>query len=120
MKSAGEIRPSKPQRNLYPRHNANAQLLTSRQRLGTGRWDRLVVERFGPFRYGLALIVDAGRLHLVARRWSAFGLPMPRALMPYGEAYEAAEDGRFRFHVEIRLPLLGLIVRYRGTLQRRA
>jgi len=93
--------------------------MTSIQRLGTGRWARLVVERFGPFRFGLALVVDEGRLRLVPRRWSAFGLPMPRALLPRGDSYEAVDDGRFAFHVEIRVPLLGLLAHYRGTLERR-
>ena len=36
------------------------------------------------------------------------------------DAYESADDGRFNFHVEIRLPLIGSIVRYRGWLMPRA
>ena len=42
---------------------------------------------------------------------------MPRWLMPGGDSFETVEDGRFRFHVEIRLPLAGLVVRYRGWLE---
>jgi hypothetical protein len=45
-----------------------------------------------------------------------FGIPLPQALAPFGSAYESAEDGRFHFHVEIRLPVIGLIVGYRGWL----
>ena len=56
------------------------------------------------------------KLRLVVRRWSAFGVPLPLALAPRGEAFESADDGRFNFHVEIGLPLIGLIVRYRGWL----
>jgi hypothetical protein len=41
---------------------------------------------------------------------------MPRWLMPGGDSFETVKDGRFRFHVEIRLPLAGLVVRYRGWL----
>lgn len=44
-------------------------------------------------------------------------LPLPRALLPESRATEGAEDGRFRFDVELRAPLgLGPIVRYRGWL----
>jgi len=88
----------------------------STQEEGRGRCERLLCERFGPFAFGIALVAEAGRLNLVVRDWSAFGLPMPHALAPVGLAHESAADGRFRFHVEIKLPLIGLIVRYRGWL----
>jgi Domain of unknown function (DUF4166)/Saccharopine dehydrogenase NADP binding domain len=89
---------------------------SSEQSLGAGRDDGLIVERFGPFKFGLAVVVENGRLNLVVRRWSAFGVPMPQVLAPTGVAYEYAEGGRFRFHVKIALPVIGLIVRYRGFL----
>jgi len=89
---------------------------TSTQEEGRGRFDRLMCERFGPFAFGLALVRDADRLRLVIRRWSVLGIPLPRALAPFGDAFESAEDGRFHFHVEIRLPVIGLIVAYRGWL----
>lgn len=93
---------------------------TSVQSAGTGRHDRLVTERFGPFTFALALVLDEDRLRLVPRGWRVLGLPLPAALAPRGEAYEFAEDGRFNFHVEIGHPLIGLIVRYRGWLVPRA
>jgi hypothetical protein len=89
---------------------------SSTQQAGRGRSEGLVEERFGPVRVGLALVLDGGRLRLVVRRWSLLGLPLPLALAPGGEAWETAADGRFRFHVEIRHPWTGLIVRYRGWL----
>jgi hypothetical protein len=88
----------------------------STQEEGQGRFERLLCERFGPFAFGLALVLEEGRLKLVVRRWSVFGLPLPRALAPGGDAYEHAADGRFNFRVEIVLPVVGLIVRYRGWL----
>ena len=67
--------------------------------------------------FGLALEIEDGRLDLVVRRWSAFGVPMPQWLAPKGPAFEEERDGLFRFHVEIGHPLTGLIVRYRGWLK---
>jgi Domain of unknown function (DUF4166)/Saccharopine dehydrogenase NADP binding domain len=89
---------------------------SSTQEEGRGRFEGLLCERFGPFAFGIALVCDAGRLWLVVRRWSVFGIPLPRALAPIGAAYESVEQGRFRFYVEIKLRLIGLIVRYQGWL----
>lgn len=90
---------------------------SSHQVEGKGRSDRLVEEIFGPFSFGLALVVSEQRLSFVVRRWTFFGLPMPTALAPSGNSFESAVDGRFQFHVEICMPLIGLIVRYVGNLQ---
>ena len=65
----------------------------------------------------MALVVEAGRLHLVPRRWTLFGIPMPRRLMPGGPSFEEEVGGVFRFNVEIRVPVFGLLVAYRGRLQ---
>jgi hypothetical protein len=88
----------------------------SRQFAGTGRNEHLLCEQFGPLTFAMAVVAEAGRLELLLRRWSAFGVPLPLWLAPRSEAFETAEDGRFRFHVEISHPLTGLIVRYRGWL----
>lgn len=88
----------------------------SLQRPGIGRSERLLSERFGPFAFDMALVVDGGKLAFVVRRWSFLGLPLPAALAPTGNSYESAQNGRFHFHVEIAHPLIGLIVRYSGWL----
>lgn len=89
----------------------------SEQRLGVGSWEGLLSERFGPIEVGLAVLVEDGTLRLVARKWRAFGIPMPARFVPGGEAWEAEEDGRFAFHVDIAVPGIGRIVRYDGTLE---
>jgi hypothetical protein len=89
---------------------------SSAQRAGRGRSERLLAERFGPLTFDMALVVKDRQLHLIPRRWSVLGLPMPASLGPRGIAYESEENGRFHFHVEIALPVIGLIVRYRGWL----
>ena len=73
------------------------------QEQGRGRFEWLVCERFGPLCAGMALVLDDGRLRLIVRRWSVFGVPLPLWLAPRGDAYEYAEDGRFHFHVEIAI-----------------
>jgi len=90
---------------------------SSRQFTGRGRSERLLCERFGPLTFAMALVAGENRLSLVLRRWSFLGLPLPMWLCPRSNAYETAEDGRFRFHVEISHPVAGLIVRYRGWLE---
>lgn len=89
---------------------------TSRQYAGTGRSDRLVVEKFGPLRFSMALLASDSEIRLVLRRWSFFGLPMPMWLCPRQESVETVTDGRFHFNVRIGHPLTGLIVHYRGSL----
>jgi len=89
----------------------------STQYLGTGRNEGLLVERFGPMAFAMAVVVEDGRLSLIQRQGSAFGAPLPRWLLPTGEAYEHDADGRFNFHVDIALPLAGRVVGYRGWLK---
>jgi hypothetical protein len=89
---------------------------TSTQEEGQGADAHLLCERFGPFSFAMALVLEGERLRLVLRRWGLFGVPLPLALGPRSDAYECVESGRFHFHVEISHPLTGLIVRYRGWL----
>ncbi|TQV74462.1 DUF4166 domain-containing protein [Denitrobaculum tricleocarpae] len=48
---------------------------------------------------------------------SLLGLPLPHAIAPVTQAEERQIDGRYRFEVVITLPLLGLLISYRGWLQ---
>ena len=93
------------------------QVFASTFAAGSGRFEHLLCERFGPLTFAMALVPDAGRLNLVMRGWSFLGLPLPRSLMPSGDSYEYAKDNRFCFDVEVRLPLAGFIIRYRGYLR---
>jgi len=89
---------------------------TSTQQEGHGRFACLLNETFGPCQLGLALVVENGRMQLIVRRWSLFGVALPRAWAPIGNACEFVEAGRFNFDVEISHPLMGRIVHYRGWL----
>jgi len=84
---------------------------------GSGKFERLLCEQFGPLRFALALVFDGVRLSLVLRGWSAFGLSLPLRWGPWTNSFETVEDDRFRFDVEIGHQLIGLIVRYQGWLR---
>jgi hypothetical protein len=88
----------------------------SRQYPGRRRSRWLVRERFGAVSVDMALLVEGGNLRYVLRRWALFGVPLPLAFGPRTRAFETVEDGQFCFDVEIRLPLAGLVVHYRGHL----
>lgn len=80
--------------------------------VGSGR----VFERFGPFRFELALTpTPDGVAFPVTRGWF-LGVPWPRWLMPTSFAGERARDGVYRFDVDVRLPLIGRLMHYRGWL----
>ncbi|HYI40612.1 MAG TPA: DUF4166 domain-containing protein [Allosphingosinicella sp.] len=109
------------------------------ERGGTERWTRdfsgrsfssrlserdgRLTERFGVLRFafelpsGKAGPCDEAGLRMVIRRWWLGPLPLPLFLAPRSEAREWEEGGRFHFDVPIALPLLGLLVHYRGWLE---
>jgi hypothetical protein len=99
------------------RRSFGGRTFRSFHREGRGRSERLLSERFGPFSFGIALVLDQGRLHFVVRRWNLLGLPLPPSWAPGGDSWESAEDGRFNFRVEIRQRWIGLLVAYRGWLE---
>jgi hypothetical protein len=83
---------------------------------GRGYADKLLMERFGPITFWMALVLKQGELHSVTRRWSIFGIPLPLLFAPKASVYEYADGDGFHFHVEVKHRLMGLIVRYEGKL----
>jgi hypothetical protein len=90
--------------------------MRSQQYIGLRKPRGWIVEQFGPLAFDLALPESGGRVELVMSGARCFGVPLPRVLWPRARAFEAAEGERFLFDVEIGLPLLGRLVRYRGWL----
>lgn len=95
----------------------NGKRFVSTQEYGTGRYEGLVVERFGPMAFGLALVEEDRHLYLLMRRWDFLGIALPKFLAPRIVAFEHAARDRFNFSVKLSLPLIGLIVAYRGWLE---
>jgi len=92
------------------------RIFSTVQSEGRGYADKLLVERFGPVIFWMALVLKQGELHYVTRRWSVFGIPLPLAFAPNSSVYEFADGDDFCFHVEVKHWLMGLIVRYEGKL----
>ena len=92
---------------------------SSEMSAGGGRLAALMCERFGPCKFGMALVTEGDILRYVFRRWTFLGMPMPKWLMPNGKTYESSVDGKFAFHVEITLPLIGHVVTYEGYLEKK-
>jgi hypothetical protein len=90
--------------------------MRSHQFIGLRKPPGWIVERFGVFEFDLELAVGQGRLELVMRGMRCCGLALPRALWPLIAAVESEHEGRFCFDVQIGLPRLGHLVRYRGWL----
>jgi len=86
---------------------------SSRMRAHRGR----LVERFGPIRFAFDLPSDESGLRMELHSWTIFGIPLPVALAPRIVAREWQEEDRFRFEVDVAMPLLGRVVRYSGWLQ---
>jgi hypothetical protein len=101
-------------RRDFSGHRFSSVITTSNR----GRYAALFRERFGPVSVGMALVIDGETLHLVPMVWSLFGIPMPKRMLPRGRMCEYSDSGRFRFHVEIRLPFAGHVVTYAGWLVR--
>ena len=95
----------------------NGHTFSSEISVGKGYFSQLICERFGPFKFGMALVLDHPTLHYVTRRWTFFGIPMPKGLAPAGKMLETVSNGKFNFQVEIVLPIVGHIVTYQGWLE---
>ncbi len=77
----------------------------------------LLIERFGIMAFLLDVKATESGLGLELRRVSLLGLPIPRGLWPRVKAQERVVDGTFAFDVALSLPVVGLMIHYRGTLR---
>jgi len=92
------------------------RVMRSRQYIGVRGKRGAVVEQFGPLAFDLDLPVERGRVDLVMTGARCVGIPLPRWCWPRIKAFETGAGGKFRFDVEIGLPGIGRLVRYRGWL----
>ena len=78
--------------------------------------DGLLCERLGLVTFAFRLRVEAGAIVWRMARVQVLGMPLPLRWFEGVGARESEQDGRYRFDVAARLPLAGLLVRYRGWL----
>lgn len=97
-------------RNFHGRH------YISRLRAGRGRDAGLLVETLGSITVMFRLDLEPDRLKLEVVGCKFLGLRLPRSLSPRCVAYESERDGHFLFDIDVRLPLLGRLIVYRGDL----
>ncbi|WP_417487087.1 DUF4166 domain-containing protein [Maricaulis sp.] len=81
-----------------------------------GRSGVCLTERFGPFKLRFTLRVDAGVLHFDQAGVALWGVELPGPVSPKISATERAEAETHLFDVALSLPLVGLIIHYRGRL----
>jgi Domain of unknown function (DUF4166) len=82
------------------------------------RSDGLLGERIGAVSAVSALDASDEGLTLHLRKVLVLGIALPRGLHPSMRTFESQRDGRYRFEVEVHLPVGGLLVRYAGWLER--
>jgi siroheme synthase (precorrin-2 oxidase/ferrochelatase) len=105
---------------------AHARRETWRRRFGSSTFSSVLgcegaagvlTESFGPIRCTLRVSADQQGLQLAIQSAHLGRLPLPRWLTPWTRASECVDAlGRFNFDVEIGLPGIGRLVRYRGWL----
>ncbi|MET0815224.1 MAG: DUF4166 domain-containing protein [Pseudoxanthomonas sp.] len=78
--------------------------------------DGLLCEQLGLVRFGFRLSVEDGGIVWRVQRVDALGLGLPARWFGHVLARESELDGRYRFDVAAALPVVGLLVRYRGWL----
>lgn len=74
-------------------------------------------ERMWPVTLVFEVETDETRLALKLEGMKLLGIPMLTLVRPDVSAIETERDGRFHVDVEVRLPLLGLLVEYHGWLE---
>lgn len=74
-------------------------------------------ERLGLVTFDFDLRAEGGRIEWRVARVAALGVPLPARWFGGVAATEYEADARYRFDVRARLPVVGMLVHYRGWLQ---
>lgn len=77
----------------------------------------LLVERLGPMAIAFQVEAYSDMLHWLPQGGRVLGIPFPARFFKGISAVESLSNGCYGFNVRASLPLIGLIVHYRGWLQ---
>ena len=83
----------------------------------SSRWADAFEERIGPLRFAFALEVSASGLHWVPREVRLLALRLPSRWFTGVRASCSERDRRYRFDIDVRMPLVGQLVAYSGWLE---
>jgi hypothetical protein len=86
---------------------------------GTGRQAGLLCERFFPFVFFHRLSPSAQGLRWDLVAWRLLSLPLPRWLMPPTVCLESGDEDCFVFDIDVKFPIIGQLIHYRGWLRQR-
>jgi hypothetical protein len=76
-----------------------------------------LIERFGPLWFLLECICTRQGIDMYIRKiWLLKIIPLPMCIAPRIDATERVDNGQYRFDVDIRLPMIGRIIHYKGWL----
>lgn len=89
------------------------RLMSSRMHAVNG----LLVERLGPLTIAFQLEAADQQIRWNPRAGRILGVPLPAAFFKGVVACESMIDGRYHFDVRAALPLMGLVIHYRGWLR---
>lgn len=87
-------------------------IFQTHQRAGDG----VILERIGPATVALKPLAERDSLSLSVTALRVFGIPVPGFLLPRVRTREWEAEDCYRFEVEARLPVGGLLIRYSGWL----
>ena len=85
--------------------------------VGTGRRAGLLCERFFPFVFFHRVTPSPQGLRWDLVAWRLLWLPLPRFLMPPTICFESGEGDRFIFDIDVKFPIIGQLIHYRGWLR---
>lgn len=91
------------------------RLLRSRMRAHRG----LLVERLGLLTIGFRLEATALQIRWLPQAGKVLGIPLPASFFKGVVASESMRDDRYQFDVRAALPVVGLVIHYRGWLDSR-
>jgi len=76
-----------------------------------------LVERLGPIHMKMALSVSNGVLTYALARTRVLGFPIPKFLSPNVRVVEQRLGDKYRFSVVVAMPIVGMLVSYRGDME---
>ena len=101
-------------REIWTRRFARGQMRSVLDRVD-GR--SLLSERLGLVVLRFALRADQGAIDWRLQGVRMLGMPLPQRLTGKVVSISGERDGRYTFHVDVRMPLIGQLIAYRGWLE---